>query len=70
MLHGRIIVNTVARGETRAIRELIRRIIDRVLSGEWIKLPLHQEVKEVASGRIVRHVTVQVNSPEQWVTLW
>lgn len=44
---------------------LLRRIINRVFSRVAIKSTLHQEIEEVAGGRVVSDMAIQVDCPEE-----
>ena len=69
MLHRRRLVMAMPRRETAALAHLVRRVINCVFASKRIKLALHKEVEEEACSCIVCHVTIEVDGPEERVTL-
>ena len=70
VFHGRSIVMAVPRAELASVSHLVRRVINRVLSSQWIQFSFHHEVEEEASRCVVGHVAVQIDGPEEWMRLW
>lgn len=46
-----------------------RRVINRVFACVAIKWSFHQEIEEVACRSVICNMTVQVNSPEEWMSI-
>ena len=69
VLHWRAFVLPVPRAQLASVAHLVRRVVYRVFACERVQLALHHEVEEEARGRVVRHVAVKVDSPEERVAL-